>query len=154
MGVCNECNGKKRSLKHFSFKVKIPQGVGEGQEIRVKVANEDMGHVFIKIYSKPHSMFKRINDDLIVNYEINAFEAILGCTKKIKLINNDDTDILFHSGIQQNECVIVKGLGIKNINTGSVGDLKIKTHISIPKNLSKESMEIVKDLLDKYVNLK
>lgn len=117
--------------------INIPQGVRPGTRF---FYNNSLYTIDIK----PHNKFKRSNDDLLVDIEINAVEAILGAEAVLEHIDNVKLQFNIPAGIQQGQVIKLSGKGIKNPEIDRYGDLLVRVSIKIPTNLSEESKNLLK----------
>ena len=84
--ICPKCNGQKRIPFKKKISVKIPQGIANGQHLRVQGRGEcgikggKDGDMYIRINVLPDKMFKRDGNslDLTVKVPIDAITASLG----------------------------------------------------------------------------
>ncbi len=84
----------------------------------------------------PHSKFKRSNDDLLVDVEISAIEAMLGVEVLFEHLDNSKLQFIIKSGIQNGQVIRLNGKGMKNPEIDRCGDLMVRVSIRIPDNLS------------------
>lgn len=95
---------------------------------------------------QPHPKFKRSNDDLLVDLEINAVEAMIGVG--IVLDHLDGTKLHFDvpAGIQQSQIVKLTGKGMKHPEFERYGDMLIRVTIITPRNLTDLEKNAIKTL--------
>lgn len=113
--------------------IKIPRGTYTGTKFT-------HNNIFYRIDIQPHMKFTRSEDDLVMDLEINAFEAILGADSYVN--NLDGTTLQFNipAGIQPGNILKLSGRGMPNPNTGKFGDMLIRIKVSIPKNLTTDEI--------------
>jgi curved DNA-binding protein len=63
-----------------SVKVKIPKGIQDGQQIRLKGQGDRGGNLYIEISIAPHPIFKLDGKDIYLQLPISPWEAALGAT--------------------------------------------------------------------------
>lgn len=155
--TCKVCNGKGVVKVHEKLNVSIPYGVKNNEKIvkkgmgNAKVitkGNIKYGDLVIEIIEKPHKIFKRIGNDLIIEKEIKLTTALLGGEIEVDNIFNEKIKVKIPQGIKTNEFIIEKGKGILNKH-GERGDLKIKIIIDIPKNFDDEVKKLIEKLKEK-----
>jgi DnaJ-class molecular chaperone len=115
----------------------IPQGVRPATRLYA-------GGKMFRIDIQPHYKFKRANDDLLVDIEINAIEAMIGLTAIIEHLDGSKLQFSIPAGIQNGQIVKLSGKGMKNPELNKTGDLLIRISITIPKNLSEEEIKALK----------
>ncbi|MEK6932659.1 MAG: molecular chaperone DnaJ [Nanoarchaeota archaeon] len=141
---CGKCNGHGFITKERKIKVNIPQGVDNGNRIRLEDEGEygkgGYGDLYIFILVKPSKIFKREGDDLYLEKEISFTQAVLGDKIEIQTLDGKE-DLDIPQGTLSGTIFKLKHLGVKNVNSNHFGDLYIKVNIDIPKNLNKEQKE-------------
>ena len=95
---------------------------------------------------QPHPKFKRADDDLLVDVEINAIEAMLGIDVLLTHLNNATMQFTVPAGIQSGQIVRLSGKGLRNPEIDKIGDLMIRVAVSTPKNLSEEQKIFLKTM--------
>jgi molecular chaperone DnaJ len=81
---CATCRGGGLERKTVRKKVQIPAGVDGGTQIRLAgeggpgVFGGPSGNLFLVLDVKPHKFFKRRENDIILNLDINVAQAALG----------------------------------------------------------------------------
>lgn len=148
---------KKISLKTVqgkkkTFSVKIPEGIRNGEKIRLigqgkKGKNGGKnGDLFIKINIDDNENFKLYGDDLCTDLKLSPWEAALGTKVVLKTIDGD-TNVYIPHGIQSGEKLKIPNKGYKDGNGGR-GDLLAEVKIMVPKNLELDEKEMFEKLKD------
>ncbi|KAL2541488.1 HEAT repeat-containing protein [Abeliophyllum distichum] len=103
--------------------------------------------VFI-IDEKPHSVFKRDGNDIIVSQKISLVEALTGYTAEVTTLDGRNLTIPINSMINPTYEEVVKGEGMPVPKEPSKrGNLRIKFNIKFPSRLTSEQKAGVKRLL-------
>lgn len=103
--------------------------------------------VFI-IDEKPHSVFKREGNDLIVTRKISLVEALTGYTSQLTTLDGRTLPISINSVVSPGSEEIIKGEGMPIPKDPSKrGDLKVKFNIRFPAVLTAEQKMGIKRLL-------
>lgn len=135
-----------------SIRLTIPAGVKDGQVIKIKgqggkgLNNGPNGDLFIRFSISNHTKFKRDNDDLHTNVDIDLYQALLGgdvivdtFDGKVKLKVKPET--------QSGSKVKLKGKGFPVYKKeGEFGDLYITFHVKLPTHLTSKEKELFSDL--------
>ena len=135
--------------------VDIPKGIDSGQTIRYKglggnvIKNAPAGDLLIKVYVKPHNVFKRNKLDLHLEKTITCYDAILGTKIIIDHIDNSKINLKIQPGTQPGTTMRIPEHGISNANN-QVGHLYIHINVSIPNNLTKEDRDDIERISKKY----
>lgn len=120
--------------------INLPAGVRSGSKFFV---DQNIYQVNVQAHPK----FKRSNDDLLVDVDITAIEAMLGLDVMLTHLNNTMLQFTIPAGIQAGQVVRLAGKGLKNPETDSVGDLLVRIiSTSIPKQLTDEQKGIINSL--------
>ena len=103
--------------------------------------------VFI-IDEKPHSVFKRDGNDLVVTQKVPLVEALTGYTAQITTLDGRSLSIPINAVISPSYEEVVKGEGMPLPKDPSKkGNLRIKFNIKFPTKLTAEQKTGLKRLL-------
>jgi DnaJ-class molecular chaperone len=119
--------------------VNIPKGVRSGTKLYVN------GKIF-RVDVAPHHRFKRSNDDLLVDVEISAIEAMIGVDAVLEHLDSAKLQFAIPAGIQPGQIVRLAGRGMKNPEYERVGDLLIRITVTVPKNLTEPEKVALKSV--------
>lgn len=119
--------------------INVPKGMRSGTKFFV---NNKMYRVDIQ----PHAKFKRSNDDLLVDIEINAIEASLGLPAILDHLDGAMLQFTIPAGIQPGQVIKLSGKGMKNPETDRHGDMLVRISILIPRNLTEEEKIVLSKL--------
>jgi len=122
--------GKKRKLK-------IPEGVDDGSQIRFE-------NFYITIDVQPDKIFQRDGADIFVNQEISLSMAILGGTVEVPTIEGK-VNLRIRAGTQSGTMVRLRNRGIKRLRGFGKGDQYIRLQVKIPQHLSRKQKELIKE---------
>ena len=152
---CKGCRGvgKKHSKKKIS--TNIPKGVDDGTRIRLSGKGEagikgaGSGDLYIFISIKPHSIFKRSEENLFFEFPISLADAALGATVEVPTIDGGKSKVKIPSGTQNGTQFRLKGKGMPMMRNRNYGDLYIRAITEVPVSLTKEQ----KNLLEQFKKL-
>ena len=130
-----------------TVKVKLPKGITEGKKVRLKGEGKtdaygQKGDLYLVVHLKD-SEYEFDGDNLIKEVEITPPEAVLGCSKEINTLHGK-INIKIPAGVSSGQSLRLKQLGLPK-NSG-YGDLNAKIKIIIPKNMSKEVIDLYKQI--------
>lgn len=151
--VCSSCHGKGTTKKSKDITIKIPAGVENGDQLRMRekassgLNGGPNGDLYIDITIKDHELFKRDGKDIYLEVPLTITEATLGCKKEIPTLDGS-TKVSFESGTQNGEKIKLKGKGINDEKHGKLGDMYLITKIIIPTKLDRKQKSLFKDLDD------
>jgi len=153
---CNECSGSGITEKEEEITVDIPEGVKDGQRLRVRgkghtARNGNSGDLYIYVTVEPHDSLERRDSDLYTTVKVGVGDATLGT--KVNVPHPDgEISVDVPSGTQPGQVMRVEGKGFSN-GWGS-GDLYVKVDVDIPEKLTEEQEEVMEELRETETNEK
>ncbi len=146
---CHLCRGAGLLKKESEIKVKIPAGIDNGEMMRLSgggeaVSGGQTGDLYIKIYVKKHSVFRKDGQNLLMDLNVKLTDALLGGEEIIKTLDGE-IKIKIPEGVTHGEVLRIKGKGVP-FEKHYRGDILIKIHIILPKKLSKEARRTIETL--------
>ncbi len=93
-----------------------------------------------------HERFKRANDDLLIEAEISAIEAMLGVDVTLAHLDSSQLQFTIPAGIQGGQIVRLAGRGMKNPEINAIGDLLVRVNVRIPVTLTDEQRVALKTM--------
>ena len=118
--------------------VAIPTGVTDGQVLRLKgkggpgIGEGESGDALIEISVRPHPVFKREGDDIIVEVPITFDEAVLGGKVEVPTIGGP-VFATVPPGSNTGQTLRLKGRGIKT--KSGTGDQLVKLSVVLPERI-------------------
>jgi DnaJ-class molecular chaperone len=114
--------------------VKIPAGVGAGQQIRLKGQGETApghppGDLLITVSIAPHAFFKVDGSDLRVELPITLYEAVLGAKVRVPTLGGA-VELSIPKNTSSGRTFRLKAKGLPK--AGATGDLFVTTRIMLP----------------------
>lgn len=153
---CPECGGQGRVPDREHLSIDIPQGLRDGQQIRVPNKGEAgangaaSGDLLVTVRIEPDEYFERDGDYLHARATINVAQAALGTTIQLQGIMPDETiDVEIPAGCQPNQVIRVKGFGMPKFRKPkNRGDLLVHVSVEVPRKLSKKAQKHFKEILE------
>lgn len=148
---CSNCHGTGLVRKRRTITVKIPPGVDEGHQRRLRGEGEAManggesGDLYVIIHVKQHPQFVREGDDLWHITMINYPQAALGSEITVPTLDGP-TVIKVHPGTQVGEVFTLKGKGMPRFRGYGRGDLNVRVGISVPEKLTANQKTLLEQL--------
>jgi len=129
-----------------NISARVPAGVNDGAKIRVKgkgaPGEGGAGDLFIQLHVKPHPIFSRKGEHLILTLPVTFPEAALGADLKVPTLSGDDVTVRLAAGTPTGRVLRVKGRGIKK---GAItGDLLITIEVQVPRRVEGKAEEAIK----------
>jgi len=149
---CKKCrSGKVKGTKHISFE--LPAGIdngdyvisGEGESVLDGVS----GDLIIRVNVQPHPKFKRDGRDIFFDAQISMMDASLGKNLEVPTLEGF-SKITVESGSQPNTITKLKGKGLPGRGFRGRGDQYVRLVVNIPKKLSKDQKDLLKELQDSF----
>jgi molecular chaperone DnaJ len=132
--------------KTQTITARVPAGVNDGAKIRVKgkgaPGEAGPGDLFILLHVKPHPIFSRKGENLLLTLPVTFVEATLGADIKVPTLDGEEVTVRLAPGTPNGRTLRVKGRGIKK---GSVsGDLLATIEVQVPQKIEGEASEALK----------
>lgn len=137
--------------KKQTVKVPIPAGIDDGMRIKLAGYGDagerggPSGDLYVYISVKPHDLFVRDGDDIIVQLPITFTEAALGAKKDIPTPLSGSCRVSIPEGTQSGKVLRVKGHGLPNVHGQGTGDLLIEIQVETPVDLTEEQKHILRE---------
>jgi DnaJ-class molecular chaperone len=130
--------------------VKIPAGVTEGQQIRLRGQGETAqghkpGDVLISVNIAPHPFFKVEGSDLRVDLPITLYEAVLGGKVRVPTLGGA-VELSIPKNTSSGRTFRLKGKGLPK--SGGSGDLFVTTKIILPDGNDAELEQLMQKWRD------
>lgn len=148
--LCPKCKGRARMEKRRKVKIKIPAGVEHNSYLRISGQGEaglmggSPGDLYILISIKPHEIFERKGDDLLMEKKIGLLSAILGDEISLETIDGK-VKLTIPKGTQSHTDFRLKGKGMPRIHSRGRGDLVVKVIVDIPARISHRQEELLEE---------
>src|ERR1700756_5411809 len=115
--------------------VKVPAGVVEGQQIRLRGQGETVqghppGDLLITVHVAPHPHFKVDGSDIRLDLPITLYEAVLGGKVRVPTLGGA-VGLSIPKNTSSSRTFRLKGKGLPKA-TGATGDLFVTTRIMLP----------------------
>ncbi|MFL6244521.1 MAG: DnaJ C-terminal domain-containing protein [Thermoanaerobaculia bacterium] len=120
-----------------TMKVKIPEGIGDGQKIRVKRGGMPLQ---ITVRVRPHPFFERRGDDIHIDLPITIGEAIRGAEVEVPTIHGNSR-IRIPAGTQSGRTMRLTGKGVKR--KGGAGDQYCRIQVFVPAAAPADAVDAI-----------
>ena len=150
---CKTCRGGGLEHKKVKKKVNIPAGVDHGTQIRLAgeggpgANGGPMGNLFIVLSVQPHQYFKRRENDILLNLDINIAQATLGADIKVPTLDGDDK-LHIPAGTQPGKIFHMRGKGVPHLRRSGRGDQLVIVNVEVPSKLTKDQRELMEKLAE------
>jgi len=115
--------------------VRIPQGVREGQLIRLAGQGAPgpgggaPGDLLLEVHFRPHPRYQANGRDLLVDLPVAPWEAALGSVIPVQLPDGSRLKVRIPAGAQSGRQLVVRGKGIPG---NPPGDLELTVRVVLP----------------------
>lgn len=150
---CKTCRGGGLERKTVKKKVQIPAGVDHGTQIRLAgeggpgVYSGPNGSLFLVLDVKPHRFFKRRENDIVLNLDINVAQAALGAEIEVPTLDGAEK-LKIPAGTQPGKVFHMKGRGVPYLRRNGRGDQLVIINVAVPTKLTKEQRELFQKLAE------
>ncbi len=148
---CRTCSGTGRERRTKRYTVKIPAGVRDGTQIRLKGKGEPgagggpAGDLVVTTRVAPSPVFRRKGADLVLDVPVTYAEAALGAEVEVPTPDGR-ISLKVPAGSQEGKLLRVRGKGAPKLNGGGRGDLLARVHVDVPTKLTKAEREAIEAL--------
>ncbi len=140
----------RMTVDGHSMTVRIPQGVKDGQKIRLRgkgrasTTGGPAGDLVVTIHVDAHPVWSRTGDDLRMQLPVSFTEAALGAKVTIPLPEGGTVSLKVPAGTQSGALLRVRGHGVTHGRKS--GDLLVEVEVAVPKKLSGEARKATEAL--------
>ncbi|MFQ5940756.1 MAG: molecular chaperone DnaJ [Nitrososphaerales archaeon] len=147
---CKTCSGSGQVRKPQKFQFKIPAGVEDGNMLKIEGGGESSnggasGDLYIKIRIRPHSIFERVNSDILYDLKVSFSKLVLGTEVKVPTLDGH-TSLRIPQGAQPNTVLKIKGKGLPKYNRHGRGDELVRISVKVPTKLNERQKSLLKEL--------
>ena len=148
---CSNCNGTGRIRRKRTVKLHIPAGIEDGINMIKRGEGEPgmrggpAGDLYISVSVKPHKLFKRDGNNLLLDMPISMTQAALGAEIDVPTLEKPVKHRI-PEGTQTGTSFRLKGQGIVSRKTGIKGDLILTVKVETPTRLSEKQKELLREL--------
>ncbi len=151
---CRKCGGQGMYPKKSNIKVQVPAGIEDGARLRVTGQGESgangahPGDLYCDIHIKPHSIFKRQDNDIICEFPITFTQAALGCEIEVPTILGKLRKVRIPAGMQGDDIISVKGEGFPHVRGYGVGNMLVHIVVETPTKLTPRQEELLREFAE------
>jgi molecular chaperone DnaJ len=147
---CPTCHGQQVVMRAESLTITLPPGLADEARIRVPGKGHvgrhggENGDLFITVRVKPHPLFKRDGDDLLVTVPVALHEAALGAKIEVPSVDGP-ARLRVPPGTQSGQRFRLRERGVVSGRDGRRGDLVVEVRLVLPKLLDERSKELLRE---------
>lgn len=150
---CKPCRGSGYTKHRVQIDVAIPAGIDDGMRVRIPGEGEPApgggqpGDCYCFVTVRPHSLFQREGNHLVLQLPISYTQAALGATVEVPTLQGAEP-LELPSGTQHGEVFQMRGRGLPDPRGGGIGDLLVQTFLEVPKRISADQEALLRDLAE------
>ena len=150
---CSNCHGRGRTSKTKKLSVRVPQGVENGDRIRLSGEGEagrnggPPGDLYVEVRVNPHKIFHREGADLSCEVPISFATAALGGEVELPTLDGN-VALKIPVGTQSGKNFRLRGKGVTTVRDRRQGDLFARVSIETPVNLTTEQVAFLRSFDD------
>ncbi|MCP4592790.1 MAG: DnaJ domain-containing protein [bacterium] len=153
--ICPTCRGRAEIISTEKLRVKIPEGIADGNRVRVSgkgAAGTNGGrdgdlYVSVKVGDHPH--FKRDGDDIRSTIPITYPEAYSGTAIEVGTVHGPVLTKV-PPGTNSGQTFRLRGKGVRNLKTRAYGDHLYTVEIVVPSGMSPAGEEAARRVAELY----
>ena len=148
---CSGCNGTGRTRRKRNIKIRIPAGIQDGVSMVKRGEGEPgmrggpAGDLYITVTVKPHKLFKRDGNNILLDMPISITQAALGCEIDVPTLEKPVKQRI-PEGTQTGTQFRIKGQGFPSLKNGVKGDLILTVNVEIPRKLNEKQKDLLRQL--------
>ncbi len=145
---CPDCRGTGKTAVKSKIKITLPAGIDHGQKLKISGEGEagkegaPPGDLYVVVHLKPHDLFQRHEDDIVLDMPISFGQAALGARIQVPTLDGP-TSLKIAAGTQSGEVFRLQGKGIQHLGGFGKGDMHVRISVEVPRNLTKEQKKLI-----------
>ena len=131
--------------------VNVPAGVKDGQRLKLTGEGDlapgggSPGDLFVIINLEEHPLFKREENDLVIDVPVAYTDAILGAQVDVPTLTGK-AQIKIPIGTHSGQVLRLKGKGFPKLGGFGHGDMLVRVLIDTPAQVSNKQKELIEEL--------
>jgi molecular chaperone DnaJ len=148
---CPTCSGRGQIRKSRKKVITIPGGVDTGTQIRLAgegqpgINGGPPGNLYLAIQVETHRYFRRRDNDILLDLNINMAQATLGDEVDVPTVDGDAL-LKIPAGTQPGKVIRMRGKGVPHLRSNGRGDQLVIVNVSIPTSVDGEQRELIEKL--------
>jgi molecular chaperone DnaJ len=149
---CASCRGSGRVREVSEIQVKIPAGAYAGLQIRLANKGEagdpgaPPGDLYITLDVEAHEFFRRDGADVYVTIPVPYPVMCLGGEIEVPTVHGVEK-LAIEPGTESGHVAVMSGRGVDQLRArGTRGDEHVRLMVDVPKRLTDEEIELLKQL--------
>ena len=150
---CHTCTGRGLVRRTRKKVISIPAGVDNGNQIRLAGEGQPgenggpNGNLYLIIRVLTHKYFRRRENDILLDLNINIAQATLGAEVDVPTVDGA-TKLKIPAGIQPGKVLRMRGKGVPHIRGNGRGDQMVVVNVEVPKILTGDQRKLMEQLAE------
>jgi molecular chaperone DnaJ len=151
---CEDCHGKGSKRKTKTIKIEIPEGVDEGNHLRVSgegncgEAAGLEGDLIVTVHVKKDKKFTREGDHIYMEQQVSFPQAALGDVLSIPTIEGKEVEFKIAPGTQSGTVFKLRGQGMNSVRHKGRGNMYVTVNVVVPKKLNSKQKDLLKQFAE------
>ncbi len=147
---CPDCHGQGRVRDTKTISVKVPEGVDNGDRIRLSGEGEagenngPAGDLYVHISVKDHPIFVRDGTDLYCDVPISFPTAALGGELEVPTLDGK-VKLKIPAETQSGKLFRLRSKGVRSVRNSAKGDLLCRVVVETPVKLNSKQKEMLRE---------
>ncbi len=150
---CHTCSGRGMVRRNRKKVVSVPAGVDNGNQIRLAGEGQPgenggpNGNLYLVIRIQSHRYFRRRDNDIMLDLNINIAQATLGADVEVPTVDGP-TRLKIPAGIQPGKVLRMRSKGVPHLRGNGRGDQLVVVNVEVPKSLSADQRMLMEKLAE------
>lgn len=151
---CPKCKGSAFEMSSESFEVNIPEGIDDGNRIRIggrgnADKNGKRGDLYIAVSVAEDEVFVRDGENIYMEVPVFFTSIVLGTTLKIPSLRGE-LELKIPPNTRDKEQFVFDNEGVKDFNSAYRGKFVAQIKITYPPKLNAEQKALVEKLQESF----
>lgn len=150
---CRACGGSGMVKTRKAIQLKIPAGVDAGSRLRLSGKGEGgsrggpAGDLYVVLHVKPHDLFQRQGEHLVVDAPVPLEAALLGGDIQVPTLEGY-AKLRVAPGTENGKVFRLRGKGVSDLAGRVRGDLLVRVILEMPSSLSHGQKKKLREFFD------
>lgn len=137
--LCRDCFGSGRVKSAREVEVNLAPGIADGQLIKIVGAGQagergaGAGDLYVRVKIKPHPIFKRAGDNLILRRDLDILSVLDGKKVEVPMLSGGKIMVEIPVGFNLRDQLRIPCEGMPRFGSSHRGDLYVEFDIKVPK---------------------
>ena len=146
--ACSPCHGSGRQEKHETLRVSFPAGVSTGNRLKLDRKGDEFlpgrfGDLYLDIHVLESDVFDKDGNNILSSVYVDYTTLVLGGVINVQSLRGEKK-LKIPQLLNPGSRIRIKGEGVPDVKTGSVGDHYVEVLLKLPKKITPELSGILK----------